>query len=121
MRASNDRLLYPASRAASTSTSTMQLRQRSLEARRAIAGAELFVTAPVGFKKTEYPSWRKDPDRLVQDRPIRTVRLGSPDAALVPRTRFGTRRDCTAGEVRWKRPIIGIAPRLYPMTSFYLD
>lgn len=92
-RASNDRLLL-GHKGSLNEYEFDLLRQRSLEARRAMAKrGELIVNAPIGFKKTEDQRLEKDPDRPVQEA-IRLVfdqfeRIGSSDVAVVPRTRIG--------------------------------
>ena len=66
-RASNDRLLLGLKGSLNEYELDL-LRQRSLEARRAMAKrGELIVNAPVGFKKTEEHRLEKDPDRRVQE------------------------------------------------------
>src|SRR5215470_13452827 len=66
-RQSNDRLLLGLKGSLNEYELDL-LRQRSLEARRAMAKrGELIVSAPVGFKKTEDHRLEKDPDRRVQE------------------------------------------------------
>src|SRR5687768_5298909 len=65
--ASNDRLLLGLKGSLNEYELDL-LRQRSLEARRAMAKrGELIVSAPIGFKKTEDHRLEKDPDRRVQE------------------------------------------------------
>src|SRR6202022_4173749 len=90
------------------------LRQRSLEARRAMARrGELLIIAPVGFRKTEDQRLEKDPDRRVQEA-IRLVfdqfeKIGSVRQTLLWFHEHGLELPAVTprGEVRWKRPIYG--------------
>lgn len=112
-RASNDRLLLGLKGSLNEYELDL-LRQRSLEARRAMARrGELVVTAPVGFKKTEDHRLEKDPDRRVQEA-IGLVfdqfeRIGSVRQTLLWFHEHGLELPCVTarGEVRWKRPIYG--------------
>src|SRR3981189_1481674 len=88
------------------------LRQRSLEARRAMARrGELLNMAPVGFRKGEDQRFEKDPDRRVQEA-IRLVfdqfeRIGSVRQTLLWFHEHGLQLPATTprAEVRWKRPV----------------
>ena len=110
-RASNDRLLLGLKGSLNEYELDL-LRQRSLEARRAMAKrGELIVIAPVGFRKTEEHRLEKDPDRRVQEA-IRLVfdqfeRIGSVRQTLLWFHEHGLELPCTTprAEVRWKRPI----------------
>jgi len=112
-RASNDRLLLGLKGSLNEYELDL-LRQRSLEARRAMAKrGELIVIAPVGFKKTEDHRLEKDPDRRVQEA-IRLVfdqfeRIGSVRQTLLWFHEHGLELPCVTprSEVRWKRPIYG--------------
>lgn len=112
-RASNDRLLLGLKGSLNEYELDL-LRQRSLEARRAMAKrGELIVIAPVGFKKTEDHRLEKDPDRRVQEA-IRLVfdqfeRIGSVRQTLLWFHEHDLELPCVTprGEVRWKRPIYG--------------
>lgn len=117
-RASNDRLLLGLKGSLNEYELDL-LRQRSLEARRAMAKrGELIVTAPVGFKKTEDHRLEKDPDRRVQEA-IGLVfdqfeRIGSVRQTLLWFHEHGLDLPCVTprGEVQWKRPIYGTLYRL---------
>jgi DNA invertase Pin-like site-specific DNA recombinase len=117
-RASNDRLLLGLKGSLNEYELDL-LRQRSLEARRAMAKrGELIVTAPVGFRKTEEHRLEKDPDRRVQEA-IRLVfdqfeRIGSVRQTLLWFHEHGLELPCVTprGEVRWKRPIYGTVYQL---------
>lgn len=117
-RASDDRLLLGLNGSLNEYELDL-LRQRSLEARRAIAKrGELIVTAPVGFKKTEDHRLEKDPDRRVQEA-IGLVfdqfeRIGSVRQTLLWFHEHGLELPCVTarGEVRWKRPIYGTVYQL---------
>jgi DNA invertase Pin-like site-specific DNA recombinase len=112
-RASNDRLLLGLKGSLNEYELDL-LRQRSLEARRAMANrGELIVIAPVGFKKGERHRLEKDPDRRVQEA-IRLVfdqfeRIGSVRQTLLWFHEHALELPCVTprGEVRWKRPIYG--------------
>src|SRR6202041_1335869 len=66
-RAGNDRLLLGLKGSLNEYELDL-LRQRSLEARRAMARrGELLIIAPVGFRKGEDQRFEKDPDRRVQE------------------------------------------------------
>jgi DNA invertase Pin-like site-specific DNA recombinase len=90
------------------------LRQRSLEARRAMARrGELLVSAPVGFRKGDDRRFEKDPDRRVQDA-IGLVfdqfeRIGSVRQTLMWFHEHGLQLPAVTprGETHWKRPIYG--------------
>jgi DNA invertase Pin-like site-specific DNA recombinase len=117
-RASNDRLLLGLKGSLNEYELDL-LRQRSLEARRAMAKrGELVITAPVGFKKTEGHRLEKDPDRRVQEM-IRLVfdqfeRIGSVRQTLL----WFNEHDLELphltpkGELYWKRPVHGTIYRL---------
>jgi DNA invertase Pin-like site-specific DNA recombinase len=117
-RASNDRLLLGLKGSLNEYELDL-LRQRSLEARRAMAKrGELIVTAPVGFRKSEEHRLEKDPDRRVQEA-IRLVfdqfeRIGSVRQTLLWFHEHGLELPCVTprGEVRWKRPIYGTVYQL---------
>lgn len=117
-RASNDRLLLGLKGSLNEYELDL-LRQRSLEARRAMAKrGELIVAAPVGFKKTEDHKLEMDPDRRVQEA-IRLVfdqfeRIGSVRQTLLWFHEHGLDLPCVSprGEVRWKRPIYGTVYQL---------
>ena len=112
-RASNDRLLLGLKGSLNEYELDL-LRQRSLEARRAMAKrGELIVIAPVGFRKTEDHRLEKDPDRRVQEA-IRLVfdqfeRIGSVRQTLLWFHEHGLELPALTprAEVRWKRPIYG--------------
>lgn len=112
-RASNDRLLLGLKGSLNEYELDL-LRQRSLEARRAMAKrGELIVNAPIGFKKTEDHRLEKDPDRRVQEA-IGLVfdqfeRIGSVRQTLLWFHEHALELPCVTarGEVRWKRPIYG--------------
>jgi DNA invertase Pin-like site-specific DNA recombinase len=90
------------------------LRQRSLEARHAMAGrGELIIIAPVGYRKTDEHRLEKDPDRRVQEA-VRLVfdqfeRVGSVRQTLLWFHEHGLHLPALTqrGEVVWKRPIYG--------------
>lgn len=112
-RASNDRLLLGLKGSLNEYELDL-LRQRSLEARRAMArrGA-LLVSAPVGYRKGEEQRFEKDPDRRVQEA-IRLVfdqfeRIGSVRQTLLWFHEYGLQLPAVTprGEVHWKRPIYG--------------
>lgn len=117
-RASNDRLLLGLKGSLNEYELDL-LRQRSLEARRAMAmRGELIVNAPVGFTKTEDHRLDKDPDRRVQDA-IRLVfdqfeRIGSVRQTLLWFHEHGLELPSVTprGEVHWKRPIYGTIYRV---------
>jgi DNA invertase Pin-like site-specific DNA recombinase len=117
-RASNDRLLLGLKGSLNEYELDL-LRQRSLEARRAMAKrGELIVMAPVGFRKTEDHRLEKDPDRRVQEA-IRLVfdqfeRIGSVRQTLMWFHEHGLELPAVTprGEVRWKRPIYGTVYQL---------
>lgn len=112
-RASNDRLLLGLKGSLNEYELDL-LRQRSLEARRAMARrGELLVSAPVGFRKGEDRRFEKDPDRRVQDA-IRLVfdqfeRIGSVRQTLMWFHEHGLQLPAVTprGEIHWKRPIYG--------------
>lgn len=112
-RASNDRLLLGLKGSLNEYELDL-LRQRSLEARRAMARrGELIVMAPVGFRKSEDQRLEKDPDRRVQEA-IGLVfdqfeRIGSVRQTLLWFHEHGLELPAVTprGEVRWKRPIYG--------------
>jgi DNA invertase Pin-like site-specific DNA recombinase len=112
-RASNDRLLLGLKGSLNEYELDL-LRQRSLEARRAMARrGELLVSAPVGFRKSEDRRFEKDPDRRVQEA-IRLVfdqfeRIGSVRQTLLWFHEHGLKLPAVTprGEVCWKRPAYG--------------
>lgn len=112
-RASNDRLLLGLKGSLNEYELDL-LRQRSLEARRAMAQrGELVVTAPVGYRKTDEHRLEKDPDRRVQEA-IRLVfdqfeRVGSVRQTLLWFHEHGLQLPALThrGEIEWKRPIYG--------------
>ena len=112
-RASNDRLLLGLKGSLNEYELDL-LRQRSLEARRAKAKrGELFINAPVGFRKNEDQRFEKDPDRRVQEA-IRLVfdqfeTIGSVRQTLLWFHEHGLELPATTprGVVRWKRPAYG--------------
>ncbi len=110
-RASNDRLLLGLKGSLNEYELDL-LRQRSLEARRAMARrGELLVAAPVGFRKGEEQRFEKDPDRRVQEA-IRLVfdqfeRIGSVRQTLLWFHEHGLPLPATTpqGETHWRRPV----------------
>jgi DNA invertase Pin-like site-specific DNA recombinase len=112
-RASNDRLLLGLKGSLNEYELDL-LRQRSLEARRAMARrGELLVNAPVGFRKGEDRRFEKDPDRRVQEA-ISLVfdqfeRIGSVRQTLMWFHEHGLQLPAMTqrGELHWKRPIYG--------------
>jgi DNA invertase Pin-like site-specific DNA recombinase len=112
-RASNDRLLLGLKGSLNEYELDL-LRQRSLEARRAMARrGELLVMAPVGYRKGEEQRFEKDPDRRVQEA-IRLVfdqfeRIGSVRQTLLWFHEHGLQLPAVTprGEVHWKRPVYG--------------
>ena len=112
-RASNDRLLLGLKGSLNEYELDL-LRQRSLEARRAMARrGELLVIAPVGYRKSEEQRFEKDPDRRVQEA-IRLVfdqfeRIGSVRQTLLWFHEHGLQLPAVTprGEVHWKRPVYG--------------
>jgi DNA invertase Pin-like site-specific DNA recombinase len=112
-RAGNDRLLLGLKGSLNEYELDL-LRQRSLEARRAMARrGELLVNAPVGFRKGEDRRFEKDPDRRVQQA-IGLIfdqfeRIGSVRQTLMWFHEYGLQLPATTprGELYWKRPIYG--------------
>jgi len=112
-RASNDRLLLGLKGSLNEYELDL-LRQRSLEARRAMARrGELLVIAPVGYRKGEDHRLEKDPDRRVQQA-IHLVfdqfeRTGSVRQTLLWFHEHGLQLPAITprGETHWKRPIYG--------------
>jgi DNA invertase Pin-like site-specific DNA recombinase len=112
-RAGNDRLLLGLKGSLNEYELDL-LRQRSLEARRAMARrGELLIIAPVGFRKGEDQRFEKDPDRRVQEA-IRLVfdqfeRIGSVRQTLLWFHEHGLQLPAAAprAEIRWKRPAYG--------------
>jgi len=110
-RASNDRLLLGLKGSLNEYELDL-LRQRSLEARRAMARrGELLIIAPVGYRKGEELRFEKDPDRRVQEA-IRLVfdqfeRIGSVRQTLLWFHEHGLQLPAMTarGEVHWKRPV----------------
>ena len=119
-RASNDRLLLGLKGSLNEYELDL-LRQRSLEARRAMAKrGELVIIAPVGFRKTEDQRLEKDPDRRVQEA-IHLVfdqfeRMGSVRQTLLWFHEHDLQLPASnaRGEISWKRPIYGT---LYQMLT----
>jgi DNA invertase Pin-like site-specific DNA recombinase len=117
-RASNDRLLLGLKGSLNEYELDL-LRQRSLEARRAMAQrGELLITAPVGYRKTDEHRLEKDPDRRVQEA-IRLVfdqfeRVGSVRQTLLWFHEHGLQLPAITpqGEVVWKRPIYGTVQQM---------
>src|ERR1700719_2046059 len=109
-RASNDQLLLGLKGSLNEYELDL-LRQRSLEARRAMARrGELLVAAPAGFRKGEEQRFEKDPDRRVQEA-IRLVfeqfeRIGSVRQTLLWFHEHGLQLPVATprGETRWRRP-----------------
>jgi DNA invertase Pin-like site-specific DNA recombinase len=112
-RASNDRLLLGLKGSLNEYELDL-LRQRSLEARRAMARrGELLVIAPVGYRKSDQRRFEKDPDRRVREA-IGLVfdqfeRIGSVRQTLLWFHEHGLQLPAVTprGEVHWKRPIYG--------------
>ena len=112
-QASNDRLLLGLKGSLNEYELDL-LRQRSLEARRAMAQrGELLIIAPVGYRKTDEHRLEKDPDRRVQEA-IRLVfdqfeHVGSVRQTLLWFHEHGLQLPATmrGGEIVWKRPIYG--------------
>jgi DNA invertase Pin-like site-specific DNA recombinase len=119
-RASNDRLLLGLKGSLNEYELDL-LRQRSLEARRAMARrGELVIIAPVGYRKSEDHRLEKDPDRRVQEA-VRLVfdqfeRVGSVRQTLLWFHEHGLQLPAATprGEIYWKRPIYGT---LYQMLT----
>jgi DNA invertase Pin-like site-specific DNA recombinase len=119
-RASNDRLLLGLKGSLNEYELDL-LRQRSLEARRAMAKrGELVIIAPVGFRKTEDQRLEKDPDRRVREA-IQLVfdqfeRIGSVRQSLLWLHEHDLQLPASnpRGEISWKRPIYGT---LYQMLT----
>lgn len=119
-RASNDRLLLGLKGSLNEYELDL-LRQRSLEARRAMARrGELLVIAPIGYRKSDEQRFEKDPDRRVQEA-IRLVfdqfeRVGSVRQTLLWFHEHGLQLPALTprGEIHWKRPIYGT---LYQMLT----
>jgi DNA invertase Pin-like site-specific DNA recombinase len=109
-RQSNDRLLLGLKGSLNEYELDL-LRQRSLEARRAMAKrGELIITPPVGFLKTEEQGLEKTPDRRVQEA-IRLAfekigELGSVRQTLLWFLEHGLQFPVhdARGELGWKRP-----------------
>ena len=112
-QASNDRLLLGLKGSLNEYELDL-LRQRSLEARRAMAQrGELLIIAPVGYRKTDEHRLEKDPDRRVQEA-IRLVfdqfeHVGSVRQTLLwfHEHRLQLPATMRGGEIVWKRPIYG--------------
>ncbi len=109
-RQSNDRLLLGLKGSLNEYELDL-LRQRSLEARHAMARrGELIITVPVGFLKTDGPGLEKSPDRRVQEA-IRLAfekvgELGSVRQTLLWFLEHGLQFPVHSarGELGWKRP-----------------
>jgi DNA invertase Pin-like site-specific DNA recombinase len=117
-RASNDRLLLGLKGTLNEYELDL-LRQRSLEARRAKAKrGELFIIAPVGFRKGEDQRFEKDPDRRVQEA-IRLVfdqfeKIGSVRQTLLWFHEHELQLPAASPheQIRWKRPAYGTLYRI---------
>lgn len=112
-RASNDRLLLGLKGSLNEYELDL-LRQRSLEARRAMARrGELVIVAPVGYRKTDEHRLEKDPDRRVQEAICLVFdqfeRVGSVRQTLLWFHENGLQLPALGhrGEIEWKRPIYG--------------
>jgi DNA invertase Pin-like site-specific DNA recombinase len=112
-RAGNDRLLLGLKGSLNEYELDL-LRQRSLEARRAMARrGELIVIAPVGYRKGEDHRLEKDPDRRVQEAIVLVFdqfeRIGSVRQTLLWFHEHGLQLPAVTprGETYWRRPIYG--------------
>jgi DNA invertase Pin-like site-specific DNA recombinase len=119
-RLSNDRLLLGLKGSLNEYELDL-LRQRSVEARRAKAKrGELLIAAPVGFLKTEAPSFEKDPDRRIQEAVALVFQkfgeLGTVRQTLSWFLEHGLQLPArsVSGEITWRRPSFGV---LYRMLS----
>jgi DNA invertase Pin-like site-specific DNA recombinase len=117
-RQSNDRLLLGLKGSLNEYELDL-LRQRSLEARREMAKrGELIVSAPVGYIKSEEPSFEKTPDRRVREAIEllfeKVVELGSVRQTLLWFQEQGLQfpAHTAKSEVQWKRPSYGCFYRL---------
>lgn len=123
-RASNDRLLLGLKGSLNEYELDL-LRQRSLEARRAMAKrGELLIIAPVGFRKTEDQRLEKDPDRRVQEA-IQLVfdqfeRIGSVRQTLLWFHEHDLQLPASnsRGDVSWKRPIYATVYQILTNPSY---
>src|ERR1700745_3532948 len=112
-RQSNDRLLLGLKGSLNEYELDL-LRQRSLEARREMAKrGELIVSAPVGYIKSEEPSFEKTPDRRVREAIEllfdKVVEIGSVRQTLLWFQEHGLQfaAHTAKSEVLWKRPSYG--------------
>ena len=117
-RQSNDRLLLGLKGSLNEYELDL-LRQRSLEARREMAKrGELIVSAPVGYIKSEEPSFEKTPDRRVREAIEllfeKVVEIGSVRQTLLWFQEHGLQfpAHTAKSEVQWKRPSYGCFYRL---------
>jgi len=117
-RQSNDRLLLGLKGSLNEYELDL-LRQRSLEARREMAKrGELIVSAPVGYIKSEEPSFEKTPDRRVREAIDllfeKVVEIGSVRQTLLWFQEQGLQfpAHTAKSEVQWKRPSYGCFYRL---------
>jgi DNA invertase Pin-like site-specific DNA recombinase len=117
-RQSNDRLLLGLKGSLNEYELDL-LRQRSLEARREMAKrGELIVSAPVGYIKSEEPSFEKTPDRRVREAIEllfeKVVEIGSVRQTLLWFQEQGLQfpAHTAKSEVQWKRPSYGCFYRL---------
>jgi len=117
-RQSNDRLLLGLKGSLNEYELDL-LRQRSLEARREMAKrGELIVSAPVGYVKTEEPSFERTPDRRVREAIEllfeKVIEIGSVRQTLLWFQDHGLQfpAHTAKGEVQWKRPSYGCFYRL---------
>jgi DNA invertase Pin-like site-specific DNA recombinase len=117
-RLSNDRLLLGLKGSLNEYELDL-LRQRSLEARREMAKrGELFVSAPVGYVKSEEPSLEKTADRRVRQAIEllfdKVIEIGSVRQTLLWFQEHGLQfpAHTAQSEVLWKRPSYGCFYRL---------
>ena len=117
-RQSNDRLLLGLKGSLNEYELDL-LRQRSLEARREMAKrGELIVSAPIGYIKTEEPSFERTPDRRVREAIellfAKVVEIGSVRQTLLWFQEHGLQfpAHTAKSEVQWKRPSYGCFYRL---------
>lgn len=117
-RQSNDRLLLGLKGSLNEYELDL-LRQRSLDARREMAKrGELIVSAPIGYIKSEEPSFEKTPDRRVREAIDllfeKVVEIGSVRQTLLWFQEHGLQfpAHTAKSEVLWKRPSYGCFYRL---------